>query len=472
MKLRLLTFVAIMCGLLQEAAYAQSASGIGIHFGAYDFYGPQTHEYFLADQNKYTYNDALGNYDTVTNRRLVWKPMVKFSYWREVSAHFTVNIGVSIASIEYPTSKSDSNYINKIRYNSIGDRNEKFLTELDARFNYNILPRDRWIISPYLFAGVNGAYHDRFFGADIPLGLGFNIALSKSHNLSLNLESAYKIAATDHDINHLQHSFGLVYWFKPGYRAPKDESSMAPDTAAITQVQDSDNDGIEDAVDKCPTIPGMAQFDGCPDSDGDGIGDADDACPLVAGLAQFGGCPDSDNDGIPDNKDKCPYEAGTADRLGCPVPDRDNDGFPDDIDRCPDAYSKTNQGCPEIRKELITQVEKAAKAVFFESGKATLKTISYKSLDAVVNVLKEDQSLQVDIEGHTDNVQPKGYTNMDLSQRRAESVRDYMINKGIDGDRLTAQGFGETQPVADNGSAAGRAQNRRTVIKLRNYKKK
>jgi outer membrane protein OmpA-like peptidoglycan-associated protein len=141
------------------------------------------------------------------------------------------------------------------------------------------------------------------------------------------------------------------------------------------------------------------------------------------------------------------------------------------MDRCPDQYSKTNQGCPEIRREIITQVEKAAKAIFFETGKATIKPISFKSLDAVVSILKADPTLYADIEGHTDNVVPKTYTNIELSQRRAEAVRDYFVNKGIDANRLTAEGFGDTRPVADNASAAGKAQNRRTVIKLRNFAK-
>ena len=395
--------------------------------------------------------------------------MVKGSYWFQINSMFDVNLGLSLANLEYPGSNDDTNFVRRNLYNSSGERTEKFLTEFDVRFNYSILPRDRWIVSPYLFAGINASYHDIFFGADIPLGVGLNIGLTKSRDLSLNIESAYKVSATDHDVNHLQHSVGFVYWFKPGYRAPK---AGTPDTLAMApQPQDSDNDGIEDSEDACPTIAGMAQFNGCPDTDSDGISDKDDACPLVAGLAQFNGCPDTDSDGIADNKDKCPYVAGTAEREGCPVPDKDNDGFMDDVDRCPDVYSKTNQGCPEIRKEIITQVEKAAKAIFFETGKSTIKKISFKSLDAVVSVLKSDATLFADIEGHTDNVQPKTYTNMELSQKRAEAVRDYFVSKGVSGDRLTAQGFGDTQPVADNATAAGKAQNRRTVIKLRNFSK-
>jgi outer membrane protein OmpA-like peptidoglycan-associated protein len=120
---------------------------------------------------------------------------------------------------------------------------------------------------------------------------------------------------------------------------------------------------------------------------------------------------------------------------------------------------------------VLLQVDKAAKAVFFETGKSTIKKISYKPLDEIAEILKDDPSLYADIEGHTDNVQPKSYTNMELSQKRADAVRDYLVSKGVDSSRLTAQGFGETRPVADNDTAAGRAQNRRTIIKVRNYSK-
>lgn len=466
------TCLIIACLMLANLSVAQNRQGVGIHFGAYDFYGPQNDTYWLSNQNHYSYNDTKGVYDTTIRKSLKWNPMVRVTYWFQASKNFDISLGLSLASLDYPNDIHDSEYVTTYRNNVSGVRHDKFLAELDVRFNYNILEKERYIVSPYLFAGLNGAYHNIFFGADIPLGLGLNFNLTHSHNLFFNLESAYKIAATAHDVNHLQHSAGLIFWFKPGYRKPQTQTQSIPDTIATqSHIIDSDGDGIPDNEDACPTVAGTAQFNGCPDSDGDGIPDRDDACPLVAGLAQFNGCPDSDGDGIPDNKDKCPYAAGPADRQGCPVPDRDGDGFTDDVDKCPDVYSKTNGGCPEIRKEIITQVENAAKAIFFETGKATIKKVSFKSLDAVVAVLKSDATLYADIEGHTDNVQPKTYTNMELSQKRAEAVRDYFVSKGVDAGRLTAQGFGDTQPVADNATAAGKAQNRRTVIKLRNYAK-
>lgn len=456
----------ILLLLNAQPAQAQNKQGFGIHFSMYDFYGPQTDKYFFADKAKYTYNESEGIYDTSLQKRLYWTPSVKFTYWNALNKHLDLSLGLSLASIDYPDANPDENYINRSFYNISDAKKSILLTEFDARINYNIIPKDDYILSPYVFAGINASYHSPYFGADIPLGLGLNVNLSKNDDIFFNLESAYKIAASEHDQNHLQHSLGFVYWFKPGYKAKKERT---PELAEILPPADTDNDGVVDSLDSCPSIAGLQQFNGCPDSDNDGIADDKDECPLVAGKAEYNGCPDSDGDGINDKQDQCPYVAGIADRNGCPIPDKDNDGFNDDEDRCPDQYSKTNGGCPEIRREIINKVQKAAKAIFFETGKATIKKASYKQLDAIVAVLKEDPSLYADIEGHTDNV-GNDDRNMELSQQRAEAVMNYFSGKGITSDRMTAKGFGETQPVATNATAAGRAQNRRTEIKLRNYK--
>lgn len=454
------------CLALTAAAFAQKRDGIGISFGANDFYGPQTGNY-ITDKT-YTVNQNLetGLEDTSVKTTFRWHPLVKFSYWRRFSDHFDGSLSLTLGNVDYPSSADDSAYILRRQYGAT--KFVELLAELDARFNYNILAKERYIVSPYVFAGISGSHRPGYFGATIPLGLGLNFNITKTHDLFLNLESAYKVAATSHDANHLQHTIGFVYWFQPHYNR---ETGKTVPTTILPPLPDRDNDGLTDNEDHCPDIPGPAHLDGCPDSDGDGISDKDDACPLVAGLAQFNGCPDSDNDGIPDNKDKCPYVAGTPEYDGCPPPDRDHDGVNDADDRCPDvAGPASNNGCPEIRKEVLLQVDKAAKAVFFETGKSTLKKISYKPLDEVAKILKDDPSLYADIEGHTDNVQPKTYTNMELSQKRADAVRDYLVSKGADASHLSSQGFGDTKPVASNDSPAGRAQNRRTVIKLRNYK--
>ncbi|MBS1615740.1 MAG: OmpA family protein [Bacteroidetes bacterium] len=459
--------LSVCCLAMAATAFAQKRDGIGISFGANDFYGPQTGNYIT--DKVYTVNQNLdtGLPDTSVKTTFRWHPLVKFSYWRRYSNHFDGSISLTLGNVDYPTSADDTNYV--IRRKLGATKFVQLLAELDARFNYNILTKENYFISPYLFAGISVSHRPGYFGATVPIGAGLNFNLSKSHDLYLNLESAYKIAATSHDQNHLQHSFGFVYWFQPGYARAK--PNVAP-SVVLPPVSDRDNDGLADNEDACPDIPGPAHLNGCPDSDGDGINDKDDACPLVAGLAQYHGCPDSDGDGIPDNTDKCPYLAGLPQYNGCPAPDRDHDGVPDAEDRCPDqAGPASNQGCPEIKKEVVEKAEKVAKAVFFETGKASIKKVSFKSLDELAKMMKDDASLYADIEGHTDNVQPKSYTNMDLSQKRADAVREYLIKQGVNADHLTAQGFGDTQPVASNDTADGRAKNRRTVIKLRNYAK-
>ena len=234
--------------------------------------------------------------------------------------------------------------------------------------------------------------------------------------------------------------------------------------------KDTDNDGIIDSLDKCPTVPGIAKYEGCPipDTDGDGINDEVDKCPTVAGLAKYDGCPipDTDKDGINDEEDKCPTVPGVKEYQGCPVPDRDKDGIPDDQDKCPDVPGvPAQQGCPEITKEVVERVEYAAKRIFFNNASTKLLPKSFAALNDVVTILNENPSVKLKIDGHTDWNGSDAY-NMKLSDGRAGSVKAYFVSKGIDESRLISEGFGETTPVADNKTAAGRQQNRRVEMKL------
>ena len=248
---------------------------------------------------------------------------------------------------------------------------------------------------------------------------------------------------------------------------------------------DTDNDGIKDADDKCPTMAGPAEFGGCPDSDGDGLPDHEDQCPNIAGPIEFDGCPDSDNDSIPDHKDQCPSIAGPVEFEGCP--DSDNDNIPDHLDDCPlvkgiaefngcpdtdgdgvmDKYDKCpeepgaieNDGCP-----IYVPVEFATN-IGFESGKATLTKESYPYLDQLVDLMNEDDRCWVKLDGHTDNT-GSDKINQKLSQDRVDAIRDYLIEKGINPNRIIAKGHGSSQPIADNKTAEGRAKNRRVEINI------
>ncbi len=233
---------------------------------------------------------------------------------------------------------------------------------------------------------------------------------------------------------------------------------------------DSDGDGVPDYLDQCPNTPEGVQVDenGCPiDSDGDGVPDYLDQCPNTPEGVQVdeNGCPiDSDGDGVPDYLDKCPntpVEAYTTiDENGCPK-DSDGDGVPDYLDKCPTvAGSPDNYGCPELKREVRNLFKRAMQGIQFETGKDVILPRSFPILDAIANVMFENPTFNLTINGHTDNV-GKDEANQLLSERRAASVRRYLIGKGVAEERMTSNGFGATIPIADNKTKAGRALNRR-----------
>lgn len=234
---------------------------------------------------------------------------------------------------------------------------------------------------------------------------------------------------------------------------------------------DNDKDGVPDTLDKCPRAAGPAENKGCPDvdSDRDGIVNRLDKCRRVAedrdGFEDEDGCPDYDNDkdGVPDTLDKCLNIAGPAENNGCPDVDSDNDGFVDRLDRCPNNPGPAEtQGCPQTKE--ITREGLVLKGVNFQVGKAIILESSWSVLDEVVKSLKEWPEVRVEIQGHTDKT-GRAETNRILSQQRAEAVMAYFIERGISSSRLTAVGYGPDLPVAENKTAAGRAQNRRVELK-------
>nr|WP_245591676.1 OmpA family protein [Cystobacter fuscus] len=232
---------------------------------------------------------------------------------------------------------------------------------------------------------------------------------------------------------------------------------------------DSDGDGVPDSRDKCPTegedVDGYQDDDGCPepDNDGDGITDGQDTCPNGPDS-----CLDSDNDGVPDGMDQCPNKPGPPGYDGCP--DTDGDEVPDNVDKCPDQSGPPeNDGCPIDNPPFVIVESDRIRIkgnILFETGSATIQKQSLKLLDEVATVLDRNPSLgPVLIEGHTDNV-GSDTLNLSLSQRRAQSVMDYLISKEIEAHRLRAKGFGESQPIATNGTPLGRAKNRRVEFRL------
>ena len=174
------------------------------------------------------------------------------------------------------------------------------------------------------------------------------------------------------------------------------------------------------------------------DADKDGVADDKDDCPMIAGSKESNGCPDQDGDGVPDDKDECPTVKGTA----------------------------ANNGCPEIKETDIQILKDALYGINFETGSDVLSASSYEVLDRVVSLMNLNNNYKLVIEGHTDS-QGNDDLNMKLSEKRANAVKNYLVSKGVDATRLTAVGYGETKPIADNETTEGRAQNRRVELKIK-----
>ncbi|HVJ92759.1 MAG TPA: OmpA family protein [Labilithrix sp.] len=242
---------------------------------------------------------------------------------------------------------------------------------------------------------------------------------------------------------------------------------------------DRDGDGILDSFDSCPdereTYNGYEDIDGCPDdpdTDKDGIPDSRDACILEPedkdGYLDDDGCPDPDNDadGIPDDKDKCPNEPedpdGFQDEDGCPDEDNDSDTVKDVDDQCPNTPGQptgAKPGCPSL--VVVTAKEiRITQQIQFDFNKATIKPVSFPTLDAVYDVLVANPKITIEVQGHTDNVGQAAY-NQKLSQQRADSVKAYLVKKGIPEARLVSKGYGMSQPLLPNTTAANKALNRR-----------
>lgn len=372
-------------------------------------------------------------------------------------------------------------------------------------------------LRPYIFAGASAIYYEKKYTVNreiysyaAPTG-GFGLNIQMGRVVSLQLQETFMYTGTDYLDNeikglndsYLMHTVGLT--FNLGKKKDADKDGIAdrldkcPNTPTAVAVDkngcpiDRDNDGVPDYQDECADMAGVAALKGCPDKDGDGIADKEDRCPDMAGTVEMKGCPDKDADGIPDIDDKCPDtdKKYKVDSNGCPMDndkdgvlneddlcpeikgiaslkgcaDSDGDGVADPEDRCPTVKGTIeNKGCPEITKEDVKKITQIASKIYFETNSAKLKPVSTGQLNALVDILKKYDAANLLIEGHTDNVGDDNY-NMELSQKRTEAVKEYLMSKGILEARITAKGYGETKPIADNKTASGRSKNRRVELK-------
>ncbi len=473
------------------------ASGFGFDIGFTYEWRPELDKYsytdakdkkaYYRDVNKYKLKAGLSltdvgsvNYKGMkstldlkgTINKTNWETRPKNGSYTDMLEHF-------FTAKEKNTKEFSSSLPMALHFNADWNINDKFYVNLDTNFDIagegSVSIENTYSLTP--------RYETKWFSAYIPLSLrefsGFNAGFGLragplyigSGSILTNLLGTSKSA----DVY-----VGLKI---PIYQSrPKDadgdgifnKEDKCPNEAGPKENNgcpwgDKDNDAITDNIDKCPEVAGPKENDGCPwgDKDNDGVKDNVDKCPEVAGLTEFNGCPDTDGDKVPDNLDKCPKVAGDVNNNGCPR-DTDGDGIADAEDKCPtEAGPKDNNGCPKkvVTKEAKKTIDKYAKSIYFNSGKATFRPGVTEMLDMIVEVLKEYKDSKFSIEGHTDS-QGSEVTNQKLSERRAKAVLNYLVQKGIDASRLTSHGFGELYPIDTNKTRAGRATNRRVEIKL------
>lgn len=270
-----------------------------------------------------------------------------------------------------------------------------------------------------------------------------------------------------------------------------DKDDRCPDVAGMKELAgcpDRDGDGVADIEDRCPDDPGKKELAGCPDRDGDGVADINDRCPDDPGKKELGGCPDRDGDGVADSEDRCPDELGKQELSGCPdkdgdgiadkddlcpdkkgpakfrgCPDTDGDGVPDYKDNCPDVAGSTdNNGCPVISKKEVLYLQRV---VTFNSGSSQVFP-SFKNilcLDVIVASMQENPEAIISISGFTDDME---LNDLQLSEKRADYVIDYLKKKGMKSLKIEKSFFGKSKPAASNKTAEGRTLNRRVEIKI------
>ena len=478
--------LTLLCSLivLTNIAFAQTIDkkwSIGLHGGATQYKGDLGNDFYKFDMAFYGFGGLT------------------------VSRYIGSNLDINLTGTR-----------GKIGFNRPSGHFISDVTTASVNLRLHLL-NERLPVRPYVFGGFGAMLFDKKLQitkknldfATPTAGAGVNFKLGPTVNLNLqetfmfsNRDSRDGVSAGKND-EYLFHSAGLTFNFGKKKDADNDGISdrldKCPNTPAMVAVDkngcpvDTDADGIANYLDNCPDIAGTVALNGCPDKDADGITDADDRCPDVAGTSALKGCPDTDADGVPDiddkcadtkagykvnetgctidndmdgvvnEEDRCPDAAGPASLKGCP--DTDADGVPDIDDRCPASKGTiANKGCPELTPEVVQKITKIASKLFFETNSDVLKVASTTELDELVTILKTYENSILTIEGHTDSKGSDEF-NMTLSQKRASAVRVYLIEKGIAENRLKSTGFGETNPIADNNTNAGRSKNRRVELK-------
>lgn len=344
---------------------------------------------------------------------------------------FTFGLGLGYAWDQHWSTELFFNYIDAEFDNKSKDV-DGYLFRLDALYHFN--PERRLV--PFLAAGVGCITldpHKYRGGSDTSflLNAGGGLKYFLTESIALRGDVRY-VVPFDNTHHNLLYAINVDFVF-----GSKKKAVAAPPPPAP---KDSDGDGVYDDQDRCPNTPSAVRVD-------------TSGCPL-----------DSDRDGVADYLDKC---SGTptgvkVDTDGCPL-DSDRDGVYDYQDQCADTpvdLKVDKDGCPILHNEKVS----ITLNIDFDTDKADIKSQFHSDLKEIADFFKTYPRTTAVIEGHTDSVGPAEY-NLQLSQRRAESVRKYLIEKfDINPDRLAAKGYGEARPIASNDTRQGRQQNRRVVV--------
>lgn len=276
----------------------------------------------------------------------------------------------------------------------------------------------------------------------------------------------------------------------PASNDPSPTQRTAPPREA--RAADEDTDGVPDRDDVCPTVPQGARPDvnrvGCPtlDSDFDTVFDPDDQCVTVPQGPRPDprrpGCPaaDDDRDDVLNDADQCPQVPAGAhpdpQRPGCPDGDRDGDGVYDSADQCVDTPETPNgvlddDGCPDTGTPAIAQLDPQQQVIslrgtvsFLPNSNTIVGRSSYETLDGLANLLLQNTAIElVEIQGHTD-ARGRREDNLALSRRRAETVVQYVVSRGVSPTRLRATGFGPDRPLDRRQTPEAWTTNRRTEV--------
>jgi OOP family OmpA-OmpF porin len=325
-----------------------------------------------------------------------------------------------------------------------------------------VLQLGLWSVTPFVLVGGGGlgVASDRdVLGNDIDpavhFGGGLKFYLTRGLMLRVDARDVVSYRRGPEEV-WASHSPEILLGLSGTFGREKNKPLPQPEATTLVPIQgpaDSDGDGLIDSVDICPgaaeTVNDHEDEDGCPESDRDG-------------------------DKLWDDQDTCPTEAETVneyqDEDGCPESDRDGDKYWDDQDTCPDEPETANgyrdeDGCADEIPKEVQAFTGAIKGITFDNDQDTIRRSSIRTLDGAVQVLKDNPDIRINISGHTDDVGTRDH-NVDLSTRRAESVKRYLVEHGIDESRITTEGLGPDKPADSNDTKAGRANNRRIEFEI------